>query len=144
MALNKGWLYLDYGGTEVRFRCEEIDYDEEDKGSINVHYPSDGHFGFTTDTQHRKVKAKNIWVTTIADWNLLKVKLKALQTAGVAFNIRYKIASTPSWEQFDGTNEIMPVIIKKVRGKKKLYRGDTTIFMIKQIIFEQAGALTTV
>lgn len=138
-----GWLILDAGGAnETKIRCEEWQYDDIDSGVTIINYPSRGFYGFTLNTHKATLKIENVFVDNYADWNTLKQRLKTLEDTGTVINIQIQVNLNEDKELFDGTNSTMPVIIKKRRGHRKVYRGNSQFYYIGEITFEQAGALT--
>ena len=137
-----GWLYIGYGdGTyQCIVRCEDYEWDEVDDSATFIDYPADGHYGYTLDTKKRKIKIKELFFDNKADFDLFLVNLDALQSGG-AFDLRIKCNSDNSWIKWNGTNITMPVLFKTKKGIKKSFRGDTTIYTIKMIEFNQAGNL---
>jgi hypothetical protein len=135
------WIWLTYGSDVLYLLCEGWSYDNDDPSAFVVDYPSRGHFGFTLNTEKVVVKLKNVYVTSEADWNTLKAQLKAAQEAS-SCTLKIKISSDPTYEKFDGTNDDMPVLIKSTKGRKKVFKGDTTYYQIGMIELIQSGALS--
>lgn len=139
-----GWIIFDAGGTnETKFRIEKWEYDDEDKGATIINYPLRGFYGYTLNTHKRIFKFTNVFVDNYADWNTLKQRLKTLEDTGTIINIKIQIDSAGNFEKPDGSKDIIPVIIKQRRGHTKPYGGDIQFYVLKQLICEQAGALST-
>ena len=144
-----GWLKL-VGtiGTDTHtlyLLCEEWSYDLDDK-IIMMDFPNRGHFGFTLNTEKITVKIKNAFVTSVALWqgaNSMKAGLKAIMDADT-IDFTAKIDSGGTLELFDGVagNDTMPVVVNNIKGKVKVFRGNTTYFVIKLITLVQSGTLT--
>lgn len=120
--------------------CEDCTYDIDDTSAKVLDYPSRGHFGWTLQTEKNIAKIKNARTDTEADWNTLKAELQNAKDSTVC-NLKKQISSTPTYEKWDGTNTILPVLVKSQKGHKKIYGGDTTIYQIAQIILLQSGAI---
>jgi len=123
-------------------RAEDWEYDNSDPMPIAVDYPNRGHFGKTLDSEKVQIKIKNAYVTTEADWNILKTQLQAAKTASDTV-LKIQVSSTPSFELFDGVagNDEMPVLVIDRKGHSKKYRGDTTFYILGQIMLRQSGSL---
>ena len=139
------WIRLTYGDTPdyLYLTCEKPwDYGNDDPSAVTIDYPSRGHFGFTMNTEKVQVKLSNVYVLTEAAWNELKKQIVAAQEAD-SCTLRIQISSSPTYELFDGTtaHDEMPVIIKITRGRSKPFKGDATVYQIKQILLIQSGAL---
>ena len=147
MALDKGWVFFAYedgegGGNEFQVQCEGWDYDDSDKGAKVIITPNRGRFGYTINKRDRVLKIYNLFVRNYADWNLLKIALKALEDTGTVINIRIQVKTTGEFEKWDGTNQTIPVIIFNRKGHKKPYRGDAQFYRIGMVMCKQAGVLT--
>lgn len=142
------WILLTttYGGNthNLYIICEDWDYGNDDISATGIDYPSRGHFGFTLNTEKVTIKIKKAYVITEAGWNELKKGIVALQDSTEDVTLRIQISSTPTYELFDGTtgHDVMPVLIKKDNARKKLFRGDATVYGIGQILLIQVGALS--
>lgn len=137
------WVRLSYGSDALFLNCEDWEYDNDDKSATNIDYPGRGHYGYTLNTEKVAVKLTNVYVLTEAAWNVLKAQIKAAQEAA-SVTLRIQISSSPTYELYDGGagNDEMPVLIKTTKGRTKKFKGDTTIYVIKQITLTQAGALS--
>ena len=138
-----GWLILDAGGAnQTKLRVESWSYDDDDKGATIIPYPGRGLYGFTLNTHGRIFKFINIFVTTYADWNNLKIQLELLEDTGIAINMKIQIDIAGNFEKPDGVNTIIPVIIKSRKGHTKRYGGEAQVYILEQLICHQAGALS--
>lgn len=141
MALDKGWIYLDYGGgNQFQIRCKKWTWDWEDDPTY-ADYAGDGHFGFSIRTYKRVVKIYKIFIDNNTDYYTFLANMDTLQS-GNAYKLRIKIKSTPLYHKWDGTYYDMPVIFHKLKGMEKIYRGDNEFWDIGQLILRQAGALS--
>ena len=136
------WIRLSYGSDALFLNCEDWEYDNTDKSATNIDYPARGHYGYTLNTEVVVIKITGVYVLTEAEWNVLKAQIKAAQEAA-SVTIRIQISSTPTYELYDGGagKDEMPVLIKATKGRKKKFKGDTTVYIIKQITLTQSGAL---
>ena len=120
--------------------------DETDDGVININYPARGHYGFTTVTEKIVVKILNSYSVTKVKFDEVKAGLRLLQDGGNEIKLRIQVTYGGLYESFSGaggtTGNLMPVVIKTIRGEKKLYGGNSTIYEIGLIQLEQSGALT--
>lgn len=137
-----GWLHLGYGDTTngVIIKCKKVTFDDDDVSAIFIDYPDDGHYAFGLDTKKRVIKCTGIWFDSNADFDTFMGKIDALQTAGV-FDLRVQRNSDGSFRTWNGTNITMPVLYKSKKGIDKEYDGDSEIWVIKQLLVRQAGAL---
>ena len=134
------WITLDNGTNVLYLRCEDWQYGKTDPSATGIDYPNRGHFGFTLSTEKLVIKIKKAYVTTEAQWNVLKAAIIEMKDADKVL-LRIKISST-TYEMFDGgTNDLMPVIIKSDKGYKKPFKGDATIYEIGLITLFQSGDL---
>ena len=143
------WILLTstYGGNtyNVYLKTEvPPDIGDVDKGAIGIDFPNRGHFGFTLNTEDITIKISKVYAVTKAKWDELKTGIINLQDTTTEIRLRIQVGDDPSdiYEAFDGSTGIyMPVIIKHVKGKKKIYRGNTTLYQIGQIGLKQIGVL---
>lgn len=137
-----GWLRLGMGGGNgVDPRCEKVSFAIDDTSAVFMDYPNDGHYGWSLESYKRVVKVKNIWFNSVASYDAFMANILALQDGG-AFTLQIKITSS-TYLKFDGTNDEMPVLWVKMADVEKPYGGASTIFIIPQLILQQAGNLTT-
>lgn len=137
------WITLNYGSDVLYLTCEEPwKYGNDDPSAISIDTPSRGHFGFTLNTEKVVIKLSKVYVTSESEWNVLKQQIKVAQEAS-SCTLIIKISSTPTYEKFDGTNHIMPVLIKTQRGRTKPFKGDSTVYEMGQILLIQSGALSS-
>jgi len=139
------WIRLTYGDTPdyLYLRCNKPwQYGKDDPSATSIDYPSRGHFGFTLNTEKVIIKLTEVYVTTEAEWNILKAQLEAAEEAA-SCTLRIQISSTPTYELFNGVagKDEMPILIKSKKAYGKIFKGDTTMYQIKQIILWQIGAL---
>ena len=106
-----------------------------------IDYPAEGHMGLSFRRLKVTIIAEGIFFDSTADHDLFRINIKALQTAGV-FNIKVKRNSDNTYRKWDGTNTVMPVLYSNIKGDEKPYGGDSEVWVIKQITFRQAGALS--
>lgn len=137
-----GWIYIGYGDGSYQciVRCEKITWDEDDGGTIFVDSPADIHVGFTLETYKRAVKIQGIFFDSKVDFDHFMVNIKALQNSGV-FNLRVKTASAPTWVKWDGIYMTMPVLYVNKKGHEKVFRGESDVWKIAQLMLRQAGNL---
>ena len=140
------WIRLDDGTTYVYLKTEkQPSVDEADEGVINIGYPGRGHYGFTLVTEKVIVKILNSYSITKAKYDEVKAGLRILQDDGGEIILRIQVTSGGLFESFSGaggtTGNLMPVVIKSIKGKKKLYGGNSTIYEIGMVQLEQSGDL---
>lgn len=137
-----GWIILNDGTDTYKVLCEsQPSLSTDDPSAVWLDYPG-GNTGWTLDTRKREVTIKKLWFTSTANYEAFIAFLEAGQNTGLTLQIQ--ISSTPAYQDWDGGNHTtMPVMWKKPRGIKKLFKGDTGIWEIGQIVFRQKGALTT-
>lgn len=145
---NTAWVLITDGTSTLYLKCEENpDISESDPSAVVVDYPSRGHFGFTLDSEKVTVKLSKIFCVTKAEWNDVREGLKYMKNNSSTIYLRIKDGAS-TYEDFDPTASTtvvysyMPVIIKKINGKKKVFKGDATIYLISQVMLQQSGALT--
>lgn len=138
------WILLYDGTDNVYLKTEkQPSIDNIDDGVIEVNYPARGHYGDTLVTEKVSVKISNVYATTEATFKEIIKGLRAIQDRGDTIYLKIKITSSGDFFEFDGNgNTLMPVIIRSIKGIKKLYGGDSTIFEIGMIQLFQSGALT--
>lgn len=141
-------LYSTYGGNtyNVYLKSEEIPViGFTDPSAIFLDYPDRGHFGFTLNSEKITVKISKIYAVTKAKWDELKAGLLMLRASTEDILLRIQTTAT-LYESFDGQGttkgNLMPVLITGVKGQKKKYRGNTTVYEIAQISLQQSGDLT--
>ena len=144
MAVGTGWLILNFGGgaTELKLRVEFWEYDDDDTGATIIKYAGRGLYGYTLNIHGRMFKFTNVFVTSYSAWNALKQTLTTLEDTGTVINMKIQIDIEGNFELPDGTNGNIPIIIKSKKGMGKKYPGEAQVYMIKQLIVEQAGALS--
>lgn len=144
------WILLySNDGSNVHYvylKTEEIPVvDDIDPSAILIDYPNRGHFGFTLNTEKITVKISKVYAVTKAKWDELKKGLLALKASTNDVILRIQTTSAPLYESFNGVGttkgNLMPVVIIGIKGKKKKYKGDTTIYEIGQITLQQSGDL---
>ena len=142
---DEGWIRLYYDGDTLDLHCESWDYDEDDPDAFAIDYADRGHTGFTMNSETVKIKLKNVYVTTEANWNILKAQLVAAQEAdpSTPLKMRIQVSSDPTYELFDGTggHDVIPVLLMSKKGFIKKFRGNTTFYLIKSLVFRQIGDL---
>lgn len=142
---DEGWIRLYYDGDTLDLHCESWDYNEDDPDAFIIDYADRGHVGFTMNSEKVTVKLKNVYVTTEANWIILKRELVRAQEADIStpLKMRIQVNSSPTYELFDGTtgNDIMPVLLTAKKGFTKKFRGNTTFYLIKSLVFRQSGDL---
>ena len=139
-----GWVIFAPGEeTETKVRVDKWEYDDDDKGASIIEYAMRGIYGWTINVHARKFKFTKLFIEGYDNWNTLKQRLKILEDTGVAINIKIQVHTNGDCEKPDGTNDVIPVIIKTRRGHSKPYKGDAQFYVMKQLICKQAGALTT-
>jgi len=136
-----GWIEItEVGGDTYKVLCEsQPDEGMEDPSATWLEYPG-GATGWSLGTRKRVVKLKNLWFETTAHKDAFIGFLDGGQTAG--FTLRIKISSGGAYWLWDGTNDIMPCMWDKTRGIKKLYGGDSTIWVIGELNLRANGALS--
>ena len=134
------WITLNDGTDILYLTVDNWEYGKEDPSATGIDYPNRGHFGFTLGTEKLIIKIKGVYVTTEAAWNILKEAIIQMKDADKVL-LRIQISSTPSYELYDGTNDLMPVIIKKDSPYRKKFKGDSTIYEIGMITLFQSGDL---
>ncbi len=80
------WIRISYASdaNNLYLNAEDWDYGKSDSNPILLDLPSRGHFGKSFNIEKVTVKIKNTYVTTEADWNILKTQLETAEDAGDA------------------------------------------------------------
>jgi hypothetical protein len=140
------WITLSNGSHTLYLKtAKQPTTDENDPSMIGIDYSNRGHWGMTLNSEEVIVKIPKIFATTKAEWDSLKEGIRVMQESSTEVRLRIQINTTPEYEAFDGTTGIyMPVHIKNIRGKGKVYNGNATIYEIAQIELKQTGALAAV
>jgi len=142
-SVGTGWLILEPGtANELKMRVEQWEYDDDDESATTIKYPARGRFGYTLNTHGTIFKFTKVFVTTYAAWNILKARLVLLEDTGTVINMKIQIDIAGNFELPDGVNDNIPIIIKSKKGMTKVYPGEAQVYMIKQLLVEQAGALS--
>ena len=119
--------------------------DNTEEGVISTKYPGRGHTGFDMVIEGTMIKILNSYSITKAKKDEVIKGLRALQDTDTVIYLRIQITTAPLYDSFNGVGttkgDLMPVAIKAVKGKKKLYGGDSTIYEIGMIQLEQIGDL---
>jgi len=139
MALNKGWVYLNYGtGSQIQVQCEDYDWDIDDKGVKIIQIPSDSRFGYSLAIIKREIRLKNVFFESHADLKQFISDLKSFNSSG-AFPFRIQRDSAGNWVSIDGTNDEIDVFYLRLQGIRKYTRGDGNFYIIKTVKLGQAG-----
>jgi len=119
--------------------------DSVDEGIIDIKYPGRGKYGFQLVTEGVNVKILNSYcITKNIHENTIEA-LRILQDGATQASLRIQDSSAPTYMNFGGTGgNIMPVIIKSFKGRKKMYGGNSTIWEIGIIQLIQVNTLITV
>lgn len=139
MALTKGWLYIDYGTGNYQVQVADCKADKSDKGYFSD-FAGDGHFGFSSRTYKRMVKAKGLRFDNKTDFDLFMANLDTLQAAG-AFDVRFKVKSDNTWYKWNGVNYTIPCLFVSTKGEGKVSPGDGQVYGIDLLQLRQAGKL---
>lgn len=142
MALDQGWIYLNYGEAGVfQIRCDKWTWDWIDEVTY-LDFAGDSHFGFSIQTYKRTVNIKGIWFDSQDDYETFLGNMDTLQATNSSYKLRIKTTSTPRYHKWNGTYYDMPVVFGQMREIGKSYRGDSEVWEIGMLVLKQSGQLS--
>jgi len=138
MALNEGWVYIDYGGTPFQIKCKHWECDLTPMPDIE-HIEGDVQIGWDLKKRKRILKIKGLYFLSDTDLETFISNIETLNYAG-AYDIRIKNASaTGSWAKLNGSDEELTMLCIGINGISKIARGEGQLHEIKLVVFEEAG-----
>lgn len=136
----EGWLVLENQAATKTYELfvKRFSWDWVYKPKI-THFPDEGHFAYDLSDFHLQFLAQQVFVTDYDDFTGFLVDIKSFQEDGY-FTLKMKRKADGSLIKFDGTNSSINVLLKKgLRMMEKWSNGDIQVYVIGQMMFEQAA-----